>query len=284
MTIAPIRKLMPRKPPTKRLFSGMVGRPPDEPAQEAPPAPTLPPLIMDSTQKRAQAARDRRKRNAEQLDAIKKALRTPITEIKKAAEEQARLDKEAKVLGSMNRGKWMTDAPTGMGELVLTGGSKEMELVAGARGRAAALGSPKSNPQTGTAFWPENDRGRIVPEGTGPGDREDDTDASGSKFRVKLNDFDSDGLFQELFHIYFVRIEPGELDDLNTGNLVCSLCKRRFYWERRCKAHIEAVHGDEREPEHDSRYGNVIYKYLKCGRKMPNIKKAIKKAKREVTA
>jgi hypothetical protein len=52
----------------------------------------------------------------------------------KAAEERDLLAKRERVQQSMNRGKFMTDAPTSKGELV-TGGydSTEIEIVAAAR-------------------------------------------------------------------------------------------------------------------------------------------------------
>jgi hypothetical protein len=127
-------------------------------------------------EKRAQAARDRRKRQAQQLAAIKERLKIPIAVIQKEAEERAKADRHEAAQGSVNRGRYMTDAPTGKGELVTGGGSEEMELIAAARDRAVALGSSNYDDETGEEFWPENDRRRVIPEGTGqrPGDREDD--------------------------------------------------------------------------------------------------------------
>ena len=294
MTTAPIsRKSMHRKPPAKRLFSGMVGSPlakvleaapveTPEPAQ-APPAattvvgphmgiPTITVLLEPDAetierakqikkQMRAQSARDRRKRNAEQLASIKEKLKTPIAEIKKAAEEQTKLDKQGQARASMKRGLFLTDAPVGKGKLVNGGyNSEQMELVTAARGRAAALGSPDYEqlgiPKSASdpAFWPENDRGRVVPEGRGqrPGDREDDegedegpdsTDDArdnkderggsapilpGSTFQVKLND----GKQDQKEHDY----------DLLMGMLVARYCvktkvfKNEFFYCASCGA------------------------------------------------
>jgi hypothetical protein len=184
-------------------------------AIETPPAPasSIEQALQLRKQIRAQQARDRRKRNTEQLAAIKEKLKTPIAEIKRAAEEQAKLDNKARARSSMRRGSFLTDAPTGTGELVSGGyDSEKMEHVAGARERTAILGSPTGDPEA-EEYWPENDRGRVVPEGSGqrPGDREgdqedegpDSTDEArdnrsergkdapilpGSTFRVKLKD------------------------------------------------------------------------------------------------
>src|SRR5437660_2517942 len=72
----------------------------------------------NKAEKEAERQRARRKRIAEQKAAIKKALRTPIAEIKAAAEARAKAIARP---GSMNRGRFMTDAPTGKGEMVPSG-------------------------------------------------------------------------------------------------------------------------------------------------------------------
>ena len=310
-----------------------------EPAPLGTPVPPETETLLDSIEKgkAAKYQRERRKLKAEQLAAIKKALQTPIAEIKIAAEEQTRLDKLARAQTGLRRGLFLTDAPTGKGELV-TGGydSEQMGLVAAARDRAAVLGSPTGDSDSDEEYWPENDRCRVKPEGTGqnPGDREDDAadddpDSSedakdnkdergkdadilpGEKFFVKLNDFDNDGLLAELVSFYFVKFYEFRSDDYffcvwcgakgesdstelvcrrcgatHAGDpkiFICRLCGIVCYGDKAAKKHIEDSHGDDRESGHDPRFGNVIYRYLKGGRKMPNIQKAIKKAKADVT-
>jgi hypothetical protein len=197
-----------------------------------------PPLSIEQQKKqiRAQQARDRRKRNAEQLAAIKEKLKTPIAEIRRAAEEQAKLDRKVRALSSLRRGSFLIDAPTGKGELV-TGGydSEQIELVAGTRERAAILGSPTFDPETGEEYWPENDRGRVVPEGTGhrPGDGEDDEEDDGpdSTDEARDNRTERDKDAPILPGTTFqVKLKDGKEDqkahdyDLLLGVLVSSYC------------------------------------------------------------
>lgn len=260
-------------------------------------------------QKRAKVARDRRERNAQQLAAIRERLKIPIAQIQKEAKEKTKADRHEAALNSMNRGRYMTDAPTSKGELVVGGGSEEMELIAAARDRAALLGG-----SNGPEFWPENDRKRVMPEGTGqrPGDREDDgidddpdacEDAKdnrdergkdapilpGSTFEVKLRDGKEDQkayeyglLLRALVRPCFVKAEISEIgfaychhcgakqekfepvfncircDFKNRGEIthvyICRLCGLDCLYP---EGHIHQVHGDENQPGHDSRFGNI---------------------------
>jgi hypothetical protein len=305
-------------------------------AETAAASPISPNIEDIEREKAAKRARERRKRNAGQLAAIKKALRTPVAEIKKAAGEATKAEKERTRLPSMEAGRFVTDAPTGKGELVLGGGSKEMDFMAGARQRGVQLGDATFDSETGDACWPEGDRRRVKPEGTGqrPGDREDDredddpgatsdaqdnrTEAGedadilfGDKFFVKLNDRDNDKVLTELVGFYFIEFSEfsseyffcaqcgtkGEADStelvcrncgaIHTGEFkffVCRLCQTVCGSDTASKKHVEDIHGDDRESHHDRRFGNIIYRYLRGGRKTPNIGKAIKKAKADRTA
>jgi hypothetical protein len=274
------------------------GPAPDPFADRTPLPPLLSGLSLEEKEKldkekRAKAARDRRKHQAEQLAAIKEILKTPIREIKRLAEEKAKLDKQERALFSMDRGSWMTDAPTGVGELVLAGGSNEMEFVAAAHSRAEALGSPGLDIGTGEAFWAENDRRSIAPEGKGSDDSED----SGS-FHVRLGDgvqdkraHDYSLLLDKLAERYFVKVEVpwtsevfgneffsctscgvqqsrtqsvqrcarcGTQNDKYNGYLhVCRLCGTECDGLVAAKQHMHRVHGGENRPEHDGRYGDL---------------------------
>ncbi len=210
--------------------------------------------VKTNAEKEAARQRARRRTKQEQLAAIKKALRTPIAEIKAAAEARAKAIAQP---GSMSRGKYMTDAPTGKGELVPSG---NIESIVAARGRSAALGSSTIDPETGEAYWPENDRQRVKPEGIGERDNEktppkkdvDGLPAARQKFLVKLNDVDREGVVRELAYEYVKEDESGCL---------CRLCQT--FVTQHAVDHIETVHGDESEPTHDPRFGDLIDAYIK---------------------
>ncbi len=273
-----------RKKPTKRAFTGLVGRPLDE----APPDPfadriPLPPLFPGEDERKAKEAerkareaergRERRKARREQLAAIKDALKTPVREINRRAEELARALKSEH--SDMNRGSFITDAPTSQGRLRY---SQNIEQVAAAADRAAALGAQIYDPETGELFWPDHDRRRVEPEGTGErgnGERsnnEQSTVSNGTstklasgvptakrRFVVKLSkDLDREQALLNLFH----RL---------SADGVCRLCYKDFSSESDLKfhEHLEEAHGDESEPEHDPRFGDVItpeVKRIKKGR------------------
>ena len=287
-----------KKRPTVRAFTGLAGRPfdgptPDPFADRTP----LPPLASTLSfgekevlrkQKKAQAARARRKLQREQIDAIREKLKVPVREIKRAAEEQAKLEKQAKAQGSMRRGMFIADAPMGKGELVTGGyGSKQLELMIAAYDRAAALGSPSSD-ETGGEFWPDNDRRSVVPQGSGGNDGED----SGGSFHVRLGDgvqdkkaYDYDLLLGTLVDKYCVKTEvftneffycvscgakQGKIESIqkcirceakngkDNGYLhLCRLCGTECDGFVAAKQHIHRVHGSENHPEHDHRYGDI---------------------------
>jgi|GEM_PF-6030910 len=314
-----------RKKTAVRAFTGIVGRPMDEPVlpkpvtaskhtprqmigpplEEAPPDPfadraSIPPLVINliskeekekiRKEKRAQAARNRRKLQREQIAAIKEKLKTPIQEIKKLAEEKAKLDKETKS-SSMERGKYMTDAPPGVGELVLSGGSTQMESIAAAHDRAARLGSPTSDPGTGEAFWPDNDRRHVAPQGTGSegdGDKEKSfyvTLGDGTKEK-KAHDYnllltslvqkymvETDVFKSPFFYCQSCGAKQPKTESIqkcirceaqsgtDKGYLhVCRLCGTECDGFIAAKDHIHRVHGTNSRPEHDNRYGDITTK------------------------
>lgn len=260
--------------PVKRAYSGLVGMPPD-PDDLPPPAPTPfnAPVYQSATEileqmeqqkkdKRAEAARERRKLKRDQLVAIKQALKTPIAVIKARA-EQERIEALdfAEPPNSDSRGASPTGAPAG--NRFTTGGhsGSKMESIAAARSRAAGLGSPASDHE-----YPDNDRRARKPQGYGQrpglkGDddrrrREDDHGFLVNGFHVELNAFDYDALMKHLLWEYFEKLRQPNGEDV----LVCRLCGQSWDEERDAKKHVLDVHGDESYPGHDLRFGDVVIK------------------------
>ena len=197
-------------------------------------------------EKEAERGRERRKKKREQLAAIKKALKTPIAEIKKADKDQRRLEdilrRNAKP-DSMNRGMTMT----GGQKLVTGGGSAQLEMIAAAAMQSEQLGASTDD----GANWPDHDRRHVEPMGAGAEDLE-----TVSSFVVKEGtDIDWGQALQNLFRSMFVEVEP----ETNHG-YVCRLCRADVPSERRCLEHLEKIHGNQDEPGHDSRFGNVVGK------------------------
>lgn len=227
-------------------------------------------LAKDATRKRAN-----RKLRADQKAAIKKALKTPVAEIRAAGEA---CEKAIKRPGSMNAGRFMTDAPTGKGELV-TGGYGWNKI--------DAIFAVKSSNSSGDneKFWPETDRAKIQPEGVGAKKFEkppegtaesDDAVEQSARFRVRLNGFDSYAMFEEIFETYFVEVPSDK-----GCTYVCRLCGAPFDYKRWSKGHIETVHGDELDPQHDERFGNVLLLYIEKENKRERKRARLEKAGRE---
>jgi len=241
----------------------MIGPPLDEP----PPDPfadriPLPRLFLTEKEheekearlrkKEAERGRERRKLKRDQMAAIKEALKTPVREINRRAEELKRaLESETT---DMNKGSFLTGAATGKGELVYSG---RIDQVAAMNDRTQGLRGPSSPEDTG--YWEDNDRRRVEPEGTGEhgnGQRSNDETKVSNKstpglafgvpvartrFVVKL---DTDLIRgQALLNLFHRLNEKG----------VCRLC-----YQECSERHVDTVHGDEDEPRHDKRYGNVI--------------------------
>jgi hypothetical protein len=220
-------------------------------------------------EKEAERGRARRKLRREQLAAIKLRLKTPFREIKRLAEELK--DALGSGASDMSKGKYMSDAPTSKGQIVYT---QKIEQVGAAVNRAAALGAQTVDLETGEAFWPEHDRRHVVPEGTGErggGQRSNDEQkissgnrvdrhsgvplapAATTSFVVKLGtDLDHGQALQNLFHRLFIEVKE------DAGYFICKLCHTNYPSELTCKQHVEDIHGDENEPKHDQRFGDVV--------------------------
>ncbi len=237
--------------------------------------------VKTNAEKEAARQRARRRTKQEQLAAIKERLKTPITEIKAAAEARAKAIARP---GSMNRGRYMPDAPTGKGELETGGyGPEKLGMVAAAQSRSVELGNHTIDLETGEAVWPDNDRRGVKPQGVGQQDNEktpsqktkDGLPIARAKFIVKLNDVDIEGVIRELAYKYVKEDE--------SGRLCCRLCQT-FVVESAAD-HITIVHGDENEPAHDDCFGNIIDAYIKREeRKEARLRKAGRQNALEVIA
>jgi hypothetical protein len=273
-----------RKKPAKRFFPCLVGLPPEaEPATpvsvaliESTPLPVYQSTqdILDGIErqkrdKRNEADRKRREEKKKQRARIKEALRTPVSELKRIieenrakAKEQAEIDKASKSESRDNDGSCLTDAPRGLGRLV-TG--TNIELVAAAHARAVELGSSDIDVETGEAFWPDNDRRYVKPDGVGQAAGQESQDEKKIAFKVDPH-IDHEQKLKwgqaliDLFHALFVEVSP---DEEHGGYFICRLCRIVSPSERGCSRHLETVHGGETEPGHDPRFGNVVKDWIR---------------------
>jgi hypothetical protein len=292
-----------RKKPVQRVFTGLAGRFAPEPDTTPSPVASTPPPVapvhqnteeilvqieLSRQEKEAKRSRENRRRKQEQLAAIKQALRTPFAEVKLIAKAKTSEEK----LDSMSRGMALTGAPSGKGNWIYTG---DIEQIGAAASRAAALGAETEDPETGEAFWPDTDRRPVKPEGTGErgnGTRSVDEqkvsakpvrnpllDAgvpqSRSRFKVRLPSDDKENVsyfsfkdaLKQLIARTFVADETEPEEEGVAA--ICRLCQRRFLEERPlgletvCITHVKETHGDEDEPNHDPRFGNIITRYIR---------------------
>jgi hypothetical protein len=268
-------------------------------------------------ERRAGAERERRKKKADQLAAIKEALRTP-PEIRIAAAKEKERQEKAEVQAN----KLPSDRTGGFKE-ISGGGILEETLT--------ILDAPQT--------------GRVTPEGVGhrPGARDNSTDdipdstenhnpwsglseviaverpnapiIPGSIFLVKLNDKDERDTpaYQSVPH-FFTEMMPlryrlrcmncaavqdddftvseehfvcGRCGTKNGGddlNYICRLCGVVAEDRTTAAHHMETAHGDETAPGHDTRFGDVLQRWVKGGKKPPNIQRTVKRAQKQVTA
>jgi hypothetical protein len=239
-------------------------------------------LERDRTEKerRATAARERRKAKADQLAAIKLALKTPIAEIKEVARVKADMDK----LPSMSEGIYMKDAPTGKGALVYKSGNK-IEQIAAAIGRSEALGSKTIDHETGEAFFADNDRTRIAPEGAGAA-RDEKPEITGvSRTRKKGFTYHSEERSKRFqVNLTGPEYQNGLSSALRalTDENICKMCQQEF---ERMEGHFEQVHGDPSEPTHADRWGDIVQRYVrKVERKHAKLEREGRKVGLEVDA
>lgn len=264
-------------------------------------------------EKRAKAARDKRKEKQKQLENIKKMLAVPLEVRRREAEERA----EQKAAAERER----LGLPEESQSIFAVSGGYDTERLATIAGLR------------------ETDTGRVTPEGVREHQLREDGELPdgmefdpwgghaaevaegnnkpiipGGGFPVKLNDVDpkTHPAFQ-CIKDYFIKFETlrylvrctkcgavqGNEDVVsedyftcqNCGvehggqdvTYICLLCTEWCCGEREAAAHMMQRHGEEDLPEHDRRFGNVLRRWVKGGRKPPNITKALKKAKKSVT-
>jgi hypothetical protein len=270
-------------------------------------------------ERRAAAARARRKTKADQLAAIKEALRTP-PEIRIAAAKQKELEERL----AAREKKLPSDKTGGYKEISGGGIAEEIMLVADApqTGRVTPDGVGH---RPGTSSDTDNGNGTADEEAT----RDPWTQGSeeiavrnsksqiipGSVFEVKLNNKDERDTpaYHSIPH-YFIEVltlryrvrctKCGAVqDDEHTvaedqftcwqchahhdgyePNYVCRLCGDISTGADGAAYHMTNAHGDEALPGHDSRFGNVLQRWVKGGKKPPNITRTVKRAEKKVTA
>ncbi len=284
-------------------------------------------------ERRAAAARARRKAKADQLAAIKEALRTPVA-IVLAEEEKQRQEKTS---AARVKSVWSNHYQTGGGK-ELSGGDYVAAVQTAIDGkREQDFGGRRVTPQ-GVGHRPgmRND----IDSGTPDEDSTRDPWTKGSEevavanprtpimdgdiFKVKLNDKDEKNspayqsvsdYFVEMqtfqFHMRCTKCGAAQEDEAaqdDEGNYyqspveegfmcwqcqaphdgyepsyICRLCGDISRGKNYAARHMENVHGDPALPAHDARFGNVLHRWLRGGRKGPNIEKARRKAERQVT-
>jgi hypothetical protein len=272
-------------------------------------------------ERRAAAARERRKKNADQLAAIKQALRVP-PEVRKAEAKKQQKDIHT---GSADAAVFSNHYQTGGGK-ELSGGDYLNEKLR------------KADAEEELDFGGR----RVTPEGAGqrPGIRGDgspDKDSSpnpwtpwaqeaavrnpkkpiiqGAVFSVKLADKDwTKSPAYECIPHYFVEVLPlryqirctkcgvaqddeqtvaedrfvcrncGAQHDGDEMDYACKLCGELCEGKEGAAYHMTNAHGEEDAEGHIPRFGNVLQRWVKGGKKPPNIEKALRKVKAEVTA
>ena len=192
--------------PVRRAFAGMVGRPPD--------SEDVRPVVLEvsvETDTPVESLTLESLAGLPVVDILRKYNKVHLTpeehakqlklqarrEADRLRKQKARKEKSEKLkeirdklkrplqLDPMSRGKFMTDAPKGKGELVNIGDKHDpghTEKIAAAATRAQLLGkednsgSSESNGEGGQATWPEHDRRRKKPDGAAPDSGEDEND------------------------------------------------------------------------------------------------------------
>ena len=211
------------------------------PLDEAPPDPfadRLPlvgPVRMSAEaigvarRKEAERGRERRKKKREQLARMKEQLKVPVRDILRKAEElKQALGAES---SDMAQGAFIAYAPTGKGRLVY---SEDIGRI------ADKTDVPLAGQPTDHSSWGEHDRRNVKPEGIGA-----EFEDTGPSFVVNGTNLDRGQALLNLFH----RLSEG---------FICRLCYLDSGSRHGFERHLEQVHGDESEPKHDHRFGDII--------------------------
>jgi hypothetical protein len=277
-----------RKPPVQRAFTGLVGLPPEPEKRPetsvktqidvvAPEYRSTADLVADiekeRREKRAAAARARRKLHADQIKRVKEVLKIPIAQVKAEAAAKAAAEKRL----SMSAGAYMPEAPTSKGKIV-TGGydSSKIDYMTGLDvGEEATLGSGVASDQA------EGGRRHGTPEGNAP---EKDFNRDEAEFNLRSRE-GMHGWTESGSRGFQVRLtSDAEYDtqralvyllDEYFEDSVCRLCHVDCQDVEDAKDHILAFHGDEREPNHDARFGDIV------GPKVKKIRREDRKRQKE---
>jgi hypothetical protein len=271
-------------------------------------------------ERRAKAARERRQKNADQLAAIKESLRIPAAVRIAAAREKQRQERsEPKV----PQGIVFSNHYRSSGREV-SGGDYVTEIQEAIDGkRAQDFGGKRVTPQgIGHRFgmsntpdeestrdpWTKNSEEVAVAKPQTP-------IIDGDIFKVKLADADwTKSPAYECIPHYFVEMLPlhyqirctkcgaaqddsetvaedcfvcrncGASHDGEEMNYVCRLCGDLSEGKKGAAHHMTNAHGNEGLEGHVQSFGNVLQRWLRGGKKPPNIEKAIRKAGKQVTA
>jgi hypothetical protein len=229
MTTGPTRPIR-RKPPAKRLHSGLVGMPPEPDTAPAPvtgdstPVPMMLPYktaqeILDEREAqrkatRNEAARARTKLHAEQKKKIKEILKVPIAQVKAEAEERL---KNERCFNNPNSGM---SAGSTLGEGRIITNVKDIGYIADHEaGVEATTGTKDIDESDEFGNTQETTLGHrhIKPEGNASSDSdteemkyEETSSAVKKKFHVKLGEADpndSAHTYDEFARKYFVALD-----------------------------------------------------------------------------
>ena len=184
----------------------------------------------------------------------------------------------------------MTDAPTGKGALVFKAPGK-IEDIDATISRSILLGGSTLD-ENGEAFFAPNDRKRIVPEGGGAASDDKPEIVGVSKKGFTLHD-------EPKRKRFLVKLDGPEYASGLAAAIrecasesFCRLCQQTF---NRIVVHFMSAHSDEGEPDHVSRFGDMVGKYVrritrahakleKAGRKVALELMADDRAKAEIQA
>jgi hypothetical protein len=270
-------------------------------------------------ERRAKAARARRKEKADQLAAIKEALKIPAAVRLAAAKEkqrQERVDDHYAAMATSNHyrtsgkedsgGDYVADVQKAIDANEAQGFGGRRVTPEGVGQRFGVSGLPDEG-STREPWTKESEAVAVAKPGTQIID--------GDVFKVKLAEKDwTKSPAYECIPDYFIEILPlrYQIRCINCGavqddeqtvsedrficrkcqtshdggdmNYVCRLCGDLSEGKRGAARHMINVHGDPALPSHNARFGNVLRRWLRGGKKPPNIEKARRKAKAEVTA
>lgn len=236
-----------RRKQTQRAFTGLAGSPLAQievslvvvPSNSMTSEQAFQDLEDDRKKRKAEQMRNLRKKRRDQLNQIRLALRVPVAQIQQQERERREQTKLA---------EFIAQATTQPKPRSVKAQSLPMTDYTQAdinRAQIELLSPPSSSD-----VWPENDRRRVRPEST------ESDDGEPRSFRVKTHtDIEVGQALLDIEKWAFIEVD---------GTDVCRFCHATGDSRRR---HIEKNHGDESEPNHDDRFGNVVAREVKRLRK-----------------